>query len=321
MIKTLRPIHDRIEYSQPIASDMLQALWDAIFKPVFDILGIKTPARVNSIADLKNALRAGRIFWMDGYFYGEFNAAVGKALRDLGASFSSQKKAYKLGLDSIPMDMRTDIVIGKGMNQSKTERILKHLDELEKTKLIIGAGTKSVAMMSSLNEQTLNTFKVLPENLQIPMDLTDRQKTELLGSYQKNLSGYLEDWKKEQVERLRIKTQANASLGYRADRLAGIVKSEFGVSKAKATFIARQETSMLVSKYREQRYTGAGIKQYVWSTSHDQRVRSSHAELDHKIFSWDSPPVVDPATGRRANPGEDWNCRCLALPVIRLGVS
>jgi SPP1 gp7 family putative phage head morphogenesis protein len=321
VIKTLRPIVDRKSYSQPIEAEMLQALWDAVFKPVFDILQVKTPGRVNSLQDLKNEFRSGRIFWQDGYVYGTFNSKIGLALRALGASFSSQKKAYKLAIGKIPMDLRADIVIGKGMNKTKTDRLLEHLNGATNIKLIIGSGERPIAMISSLNDQANQTFKVLPENLQLPMDLTERQKQDMMETYQQNLTGYLEDWKQEAIERLKEKTQKNAILGYRADRLEQIVKSEFGVTKKKAKFIARQETSMLVSKFREERYTAAGIGSYIWSTSHDRRVRDDHADLDHKVFSWDSPPIVDKSTGRRANPGEDFGCRCLALPVVRLGVS
>ena len=321
MIKQLRPIIDKKIYSSEVETDMLQQLWDAIFKPVFDILQVKTPARVNSVSDLRDALRAGRIFWQDGYFYGTFNSVVAKALREMGAEFNKTKKAYKLDMNKLPMDIRTDIVIGKGMNRSKTERILDALDGAAEMKLAIGTGMKATSMFDDLNQQAITTFKVLPENIQIPMELTAWQKEDLLDSYQKNVSGYLEDWKTEAIERLREKTQANAALGYRSDRLATIVKTEFGVSKSKAKMIARQETSLFVSKYREERYTGAGISEYVWSTSKDQRVRPDHAALDHQVFSWDSPPVVDRSTGRRGNPGEDFGCRCLALPVIRLGAS
>ena len=320
MIKQLRPIIDKKIYSSEIETEMLQVLYDVVFKPVFDILGVRTPGRVNSVADLKDALRAGRIFWQDGFFYGNFNATVAKALRDMGATFNKTKKAYKLNINDLPMDIRTDVVIGKGMNRDKTERILEALDGAAEMKLVIGTGMKATSMFDDLNQQAISTFKVLPENIQIPMELTKQQKEDLLDSYQKNVSGYLEDWKTEAIERLREKTQANAALGYRSDRLATIVKTEFGVSKSKAKMIARQETSMFVSKYREERYTGAGIDEYVWSTSKDQRVRPRHKELDHQVFSWDSPPIVD-AQGNRRNPGEDFGCRCIAIPVLRLGAS
>jgi len=108
--------------------------------------------------------------------------------------------------------------------------------------------------------------------------------------------------------------------GFRADETSKIIQAEFGVSKNKAKFLARQETSLLVSAYREQRYTDAGIREYIWQSSHDERVRKSHKELNGRKFSWDNPPIVDPATGRKAHPGEDFGCRCIAVPVIRIGV-
>jgi len=46
MIKQLRPIVDKKIYSKEVEADMLQQLWDAIFKPVFDILQVKTPKKV-----------------------------------------------------------------------------------------------------------------------------------------------------------------------------------------------------------------------------------------------------------------------------------
>lgn len=48
--------------------------------------------------------------------------------------------------------------------------------------------------------------------------------------------------------------------------------------------------------------------QYIWRTQEDDRVRSSHAANNGKIFSFDDPP----STG---NPGEDFGCRCWAEPI------
>jgi hypothetical protein len=54
----------------------------------------------------------------------------------------------------------------------------------------------------------------------------------------------------------------------------------------------------------------------LWSTVQDERVRERHAELNGKRFKWGDPPVVDIQTGRRAESGEDYQCRCVALPVF-----
>ena len=72
----------------------------------------------------------------------------------------------------------------------------------------------------------------------------------------------------------------------------------------------------MVSKYRQIRYEEVGIDNYIWSTSHDSRVRHDHRELQGKVFSFSNPPITDKATGARNNPGEDFGCRCVAIPVM-----
>lgn len=46
---------------------------------------------------------------------------------------------------------------------------------------------------------------------------------------------------------------------------------------------------------------------YIWRTSGDDKVRSTHAVNNGRIFSWNDPPPT-------GHPGEDYNCRCTAEP-------
>ena len=46
---------------------------------------------------------------------------------------------------------------------------------------------------------------------------------------------------------------------------------------------------------------------YIWHTKGDDKVRSSHAARDGKIFNYNVPP-------EGGTPGEDYNCRCWAEP-------
>ena len=46
---------------------------------------------------------------------------------------------------------------------------------------------------------------------------------------------------------------------------------------------------------------------YIWRIRGDNKVLSSHAANDGRVFAWDNPP----ATG---HPGEDYGCRCVAEP-------
>ncbi len=55
-------------------------------------------------------------------------------------------------------------------------------------------------------------------------------------------------------------------------------------------------------------HKASGAFHYIWRTRRDERVRSSHAENNGRIFSRDNPPPT-------GHPGEDFNCRCWAEPV------
>lgn len=91
------------------------------------------------------------------------------------------------------------------------------------------------------------------------------------------------------------------------------------VSTKRAEMIARDQSNKLAAAINEQRAKALGSTQYVWRTQEDERVRHSHAVLNGKTFSWDSPPVVGinkDGSPRHCHPSEDYNCRCFASPVI-----
>ena len=73
--------------------------------------------------------------------------------------------------------------------------------------------------------------------------------------------------------------------------------------------LVRDQTSKTVGALTGVRQKQVGIERYIWSTSADERVRPSHREQDGVTFAWDSPPFT-------GHPGEDINCRCVALAVI-----
>jgi len=50
-------------------------------------------------------------------------------------------------------------------------------------------------------------------------------------------------------------------------------------------------------------------ERYVWETRGDSKVRLSHRRNEGKIYRWDTPPPT-------GHPGQDYNCRCLALPFV-----
>lgn len=109
-------------------------------------------------------------------------------------------------------------------------------------------------------------------------------------------------------------TEAQAQ-GVRVEQLAERIQARFGVAESRAELIARDQVLKANADLTRVRMQRVGVARYRWSTSKDQRVREGHRALEGDVFAWSSPPVVDPS-GRRAHPGTDFQCRCVAIPIL-----
>ena len=101
------------------------------------------------------------------------------------------------------------------------------------------------------------------------------------------------------------------------------IQRRFDVTKSKANLLARDQIGTLSADLTRTRQESAGVKEYIWRSSGDERVRACHRELDGKTFRYDDPPAMwymtkrgKIYTGRHCNPGEDYQCRCVAKPVF-----
>ena len=87
------------------------------------------------------------------------------------------------------------------------------------------------------------------------------------------------------------------------------LEEQIGMSQRRAKFIAVDQSGTLFGQMTAQRHQNMGVMKFKWRTSKDERVRDSHVILEDKIFSYDDPPSV-------GLPGEDFRCRCIALPIF-----
>lgn len=98
--------------------------------------------------------------------------------------------------------------------------------------------------------------------------------------------------------------------GMRPEELAAEIAKRFDIAEAKARLIAGNQLSRLSSQVRRDRHVEIGITTFKWVTRNDGRVRPAHAVKHGRIF---------PYEGSRAPsffPGEEINCRCLAVPIV-----
>jgi SPP1 gp7 family putative phage head morphogenesis protein len=120
----------------------------------------------------------------------------------------------------------------------------------------------------------------------------------------------------ENLHKIQELLERRSRQGARVEDLRRELVEQQGFSKSRAELIARDQVLKFNGELTQVRHREAGVDRYEWSTSGDERVREEHAALDGTIHRWDDPPVVDKKRNRRHHPGEDFQCRCTAIPVI-----
>jgi len=144
-------------------------------------------------------------------------------------------------------------------------------------------------------------------------------KKQIAEAYSNNLKLYIKDFTDDKIVALRQYLQPLIlENGYRSEVLQEYLTKSFNVNKAKAKFLARQESSLLMTSYTEARYQSEGIREFIWSSSGDSRVRPEHKLLNGKKFSFNNLPVIDSKTGERGLPGHAFGCRCRMKPVVNI---
>lgn len=319
-MKQLPPLRLKQEYFKEVEAEIKRILDQLLYAPLAALLAGHDKAFYselqNALGDdpVIDAIRSGKISYDGARFTGEFNARISRRLQELGARYDKRSKSWIL--------QSRLATVGISMAQAEVQMRLASL-QASIIKTLDSINIDSIDEISSLPDKYSQTidwvegdFQKTVKAITIPPKLTAATKKIIAEQWGENLNLYIKNWTAENILKLREQVQESAFSGQRAKTLAKVIQDNYGVSRRKAEFLARQETSLLVSKFRETRYKDIGANKYIWRGVMDEREREDHKELQGQIFTWDSPPVVDQRTGRRAHPGEDFGCRCVAVAVI-----
>jgi SPP1 gp7 family putative phage head morphogenesis protein len=169
--------------------------------------------------------------------------------------------------------------------------------------------------------------------IRIPLSgaLTPELQTTLQDLIVQNV-GMITRMAQRQTEEILGIVNASVTQGAPVRDLQITLESRLGISRRRANLIARDQVLTANAQVTELRQVQAGITQYRWVSTGpppggDGRVRERHLELGNgtdspdtgNVYSWDDPPRVTPDNARVtrfAHPGQDFQCRCTAVPVI-----
>ena len=313
-MKQLEPLYLKSDYFDNIETEINRIFFEVIYAPI--LAAIKIPEReiTNQGGITGDAIRSGRIYIKDNRVYGSFNSKISRDLRRIGASYNPASKTWTLP-DNVPPQIMQAAAVARQDYEIVKQSVLTAIDSINPTRIneISVVPDEYFDTLTKIDENFRDTAK----RIAIAPKMTDEQKNIIAAEWSQNLDLYIKDWTAENIIKLRETVEKETfGSGLRAESLISDIRKNYGVSKRKAKFLARQETSLLLSKYRETRYTNMGISRYIWRGAMDKRERHDHKLLEGKIISWDNPPIVDLKTGRRAHAGEDFGCRCVAVPLV-----
>jgi SPP1 gp7 family putative phage head morphogenesis protein len=325
-IRTLTPIKESSEDYDEIEARISEVLREHFYVPLMRLLG---PAKTltNSKSYLLDAIRYGRIEFYRGSFRGSFSARVSKELRALGARWDGPTGTFKLSQASLSPEILAAIQASNFHFQQKIESIDKRLSEIFPEE--IAARIKIDHLFDRALWKVEKNFAQSVKGIAVAPKLSREARATIARDYEQNMKLYIQDWTKKEIVDLRKRMQATVFAGNRYESAVKTIQKSYDVSLNKAKFLARQETGLLMAKFKEVRYKEAGVKRYIWkcvagTSAHP--VRPSHKILDGKIFSWDNPVELDKRglvkpgglhkPGDNKNPGEDYNCRCYAKPIV-----
>jgi SPP1 gp7 family putative phage head morphogenesis protein len=121
----------------------------------------------------------------------------------------------------------------------------------------------------------------------------------------------VEDLTNNAANRLQNSVMRAIQLAQTNEQLAEQITKDLKTDDDRALKIARDQIGSLYGQINATRQQTLGITKFIWRTSHDERVRSEHEELDGQEFEYTDPPG-------EGLPGEPIMCRCYAEPVIDL---
>lgn len=240
------------------------------------------------------------------------NSCMEAIRKDLDAEMEKVAKIARMNNDSFREDSFNDLLdaIEQAFNRI-TKRHSKFIDNLkEKLSVLAGLSRKmSISEWKRVCKKTLGidilSDYYMGDFYSLMMDEWVDRNVDLIKTVPANALSSMKDIARKGF--LEGKTVTNVMKE---------IHEVYGMNKRHARFIARDQMAKLNSELTRMQQEDAGVTQYTWSDSGDGRVRARHKELDGKVFRWDDPPIVDKKTGRRCHPGQDYRCRCCAIPFF-----
>lgn len=322
--RELKPIPLRLSDFDAIEARIKRVFREVIFWPLMRELksseATAAPRLSNASDDLLKALRSGKVSYSSGAFSGRLTAKVSRQLKKAGAKWDRKAQVWKLPLKDMPYDLRAEIAVSEARFKDRMRAVDKKLSAIDST--FIANKFAAADLFDKAIRRTDRDIATTLKAISIAPRLSPESARKIADEWERNLRLYIRGFADEEIIELRKSIKKSVFAGNRHETMIDAIRKSYGVTERKAKFLARQETNLLVTKLKETRYAESGVTEYRWrcvAGSPKHPVRRAHRKLDGTVQKFNHPPIVsEPGQAvRRANPGQDFNCRCVAVPIVK----
>lgn len=219
-MEALKPVEISEYYIDRVSAGMRKYFWENIFAQIFETLSNDNVV-INSKADLLNAIKNGKVYYLNGAFRGKFNNRISQTLEDIGAHY--RNGAYYIERQLIPIEYMQMIAVVETKTAAKLQTVDNYLQGLRLEDILLETYIRKAVegMFKNLEIEIYDSAKnknvptialgyVAPD-LQVP-----KQKT-------KNIEKY---WQEIESKRKQIK-DSNKSADYISEELDKLNKEAF----------------------------------------------------------------------------------------------
>ena len=166
--------------------------------------------------------------------------------------------------------------------------------------------------------------KIIEKGIHVNVPTSSPWWDDMKSSWAENNYSLITSNAKKYVEQINVLTEQAIVNGFSPNKLKQqIMQATEGLSDKHCKLIARDQMGKLNGNITEAQMQEIGLELYVWSTAYDDRVRDSHAVMEGLLCRWDDASVCSydngktwvsrPASAVDLHPGQDIQCRCVAL--------
>lgn len=210
----------------------------------------------------------------------------------------------KVALKAAEAELTRVLALPPGRRRASLPLVLRRIDEA-----MIATRTPPAELTAVLKRAVRDRVLSLTDlaaltNRETIFKDTQELEAQAVSQQRKRMNFYWDKESRHFRDMAALSIRESIRRGLSPEKAADLLQERLKVSRSRTVLIAQDQLLTAASLAEQKILRSAGVKEFMFWTVQDGRVRSSHAHLQGKVFTWRSAPIL---------PGAEIRCRCRAI--------